>query len=269
MPAPKMIVFTDLDGTLLDHETYAYEAALPALNALQKHNIPVILATSKTAAEVMPLRDMLGIANHPAIIENGAGILPPGAGSGTSDQHGYHKLRALLDALPTTLRSQFQGFGDWGPSGIAKATGLSPEQAELAAQRRHSEPGLWGGNDSDLQSFITHLRAQGVHAREGGRFLTLSFGATKASQMEVLTKHYTAPFCVALGDAPNDVEMLEQADLAVILPNPHRPALPALRNEQADTTIRAIQPGPHGWNAAMLHILSAPEFNNRTETSGG
>ena len=27
----KLIVFTDLDGTLLDHETYSHAAALPAL----------------------------------------------------------------------------------------------------------------------------------------------------------------------------------------------------------------------------------------------
>ncbi|MEM7522055.1 MAG: mannosyl-3-phosphoglycerate phosphatase, partial [Pseudomonadota bacterium] len=38
-----LCVFTDLDGTLLDHETYHWTAAAPALAALAAVNAPVIL----------------------------------------------------------------------------------------------------------------------------------------------------------------------------------------------------------------------------------
>ena len=48
----RLIVFTDLDGTLLDHDDYSFEAARPALAKLETLNIPVILTTSKTATEV-------------------------------------------------------------------------------------------------------------------------------------------------------------------------------------------------------------------------
>jgi phosphoglycolate phosphatase-like HAD superfamily hydrolase len=44
-PAPPKrlfpIVFSDLDGTLLDHETYLFDAAQPALNALKARDIPL------------------------------------------------------------------------------------------------------------------------------------------------------------------------------------------------------------------------------------
>ncbi len=50
------IVFSDLDGTLLDHRTYDYTPALPALASLQEKQIPLVFCTSKTAAEIMPFR---------------------------------------------------------------------------------------------------------------------------------------------------------------------------------------------------------------------
>ena len=33
MQAPEYIIFTDMDGTLVDHDTYSYDAALPALES--------------------------------------------------------------------------------------------------------------------------------------------------------------------------------------------------------------------------------------------
>ena len=41
-----VMVFTDLDGTLLDHDTYAFDAARPALAALTARAIPVVPVTS-------------------------------------------------------------------------------------------------------------------------------------------------------------------------------------------------------------------------------
>ena len=71
MGHPPLIVFTDLDGTLLDHETYSLEPARPALDRLASEGIPLILASSKTAAEIDRLRAEIGCADFPAIVENG------------------------------------------------------------------------------------------------------------------------------------------------------------------------------------------------------
>jgi hypothetical protein len=75
---PALIVFSDLDGTLLDHETYSWQPAAPALDALKQRGIPLILASSKTAAEIAGLRAEMGFADCPAIVENGAGMLSRG-----------------------------------------------------------------------------------------------------------------------------------------------------------------------------------------------
>ena len=39
------LVFTDLDGSLLDHHTYSYRDALPQLHRLEHRGIPVVPAT--------------------------------------------------------------------------------------------------------------------------------------------------------------------------------------------------------------------------------
>src|SRR5687768_8132133 len=70
------LVFTDLDGTLLDHDTYSWEAARPALSRLRHLGIPLVLCSSKTAAELRPIAKRLGLQT-PLIVENGGGIRLP------------------------------------------------------------------------------------------------------------------------------------------------------------------------------------------------
>jgi mannosyl-3-phosphoglycerate phosphatase len=72
----KVIIFTDLDGTLLDYDTYSFEKALPALQLLRERDIPLIISSSKTAKEVVFYREQLE-NDHPFISENGGGIFIP------------------------------------------------------------------------------------------------------------------------------------------------------------------------------------------------
>jgi len=74
-PRLQWLVFTDLDGTLLD-DGYQWEAARPALELLRAREIPVVLCTSKTRAEVLPLREDLGLRD-PFIAENGGAAYIP------------------------------------------------------------------------------------------------------------------------------------------------------------------------------------------------
>lgn len=255
MPRPALLIFTDLDGTLLDHETYSHAPADAALDRLRAAGVPVILASSKTAAEIAPLREELGLSAYPAIVENGAGILAPGAEI-PQDGGRYDELRATLDKVPAELRALYRGFGDWTVAEIAQRTGLPEKDAARAAQRRESEPGLWSGDADAKAAFISALRALGVTGREGGRFLTLSFGGTKAGRMAEIAARHSTPFVVALGDAPNDTEMLEQADMGFVIANPSRPPLPPLKGEARGHIHRIDLAGPKGWNMAMDRVIT-------------
>ncbi len=72
----KIIIFTDLDGTLLDAYTYAFDPTIPSLNLLKENNIPLIICSSKTRKEIEHYRKKLG-NHHPFISENGGGIYIP------------------------------------------------------------------------------------------------------------------------------------------------------------------------------------------------
>jgi len=254
----KLIVFTDLDGTLLDHETYSHAAALPALNRLKQLEIPLILASSKTAAEIIPLRAELGFSRCEAIVENGAGVLEASSDDQSSGE-GYQRIRQILDRLPPGLRIQYRGFSDWSAEEVSGRTGLSLAQAQMAKQRRFSEPGLWLGNEADREKFVAAINAHGLSALQGGRFMTLSFGGNKAERMVEIARRYSAvagnPFTVALGDAENDVAMIERARLGVIIPNPAHGGIARLDGEATGRIIRAPSAGPEGWNQVILSLL--------------
>ena len=72
----KTIIFTDLDGTFLNHDDYSYQDSLQALNSIFQKEIPLIFTTSKTKIEIEKLQNNLQIT-EPFIVENGAAIFIP------------------------------------------------------------------------------------------------------------------------------------------------------------------------------------------------
>jgi mannosyl-3-phosphoglycerate phosphatase len=258
---PPLLVFSDLDGTLLDHESYDWTPARPALERLLRLGGGVVLATSKTAPEVATLRAEMSLSDWPAIVENGAGILAPGA-DGDGDRAEYDLLRMALDGLPADLRGAFRGFGDMTDADVATATGLAPQAAAKARKRAFSEPGLWSGTEAQEAAFTKALAEHRITARRGGRFLTLSFGRTKADAMADLTDELQPRHTMALGDAPNDAEMIEAAEIGIIIPNPHGHPLPPLMGEAEGRIRRLDLPGPEGWNKAVGQVIDELELTN-------
>ena len=70
MTIPETVIFTDLDGTLLDADTFSFDPAEPALRLIRARSIPLILSSSKTRAEIEVYRKRLD-NSHPFISENG------------------------------------------------------------------------------------------------------------------------------------------------------------------------------------------------------
>ena len=258
------MVFTDLDGTLLDHVDYSFEAALPALEFLANHDIPLVLCTSKTAAEILALRENPVLERCSAIIENGAGILPAGELRPQPDPD-HERLMQLVDRLPAELRQSFSGFSNWSTDYLQQHTGLDADSAARAAQRDYTEPGLWLGSDDDRGRFLRALGELGIHAQQGGRFLTLGFGANKADRMREMIDRRREDtgdrvVSIALGDAPNDIDMLSQSDFGIIIPNPAHDGIEHIADESAGLIIRAESAGPSGWSKSLLTLLTDPGF---------
>lgn len=154
------------------------------------------------------------------------------------------------------MKVEFRGFADMDVAEVSRLTGLSPPAAQRAKQRAFSEPGLWSGSAAEQAESLGQLEKQGIYARQGGRFLTLSFGGTKADQMARIILSFAPRHTIALGDAPNDVEMLEAADQGVVIANPHAARIPLLKGEASGRIIRMADAGPKAWNAAILAHLA-------------
>ena len=263
-----LLVATDLDSCLLD-ETYSLEAAREALHALREAEIPLVLASSKTREEVEPLWRELGL-KAPFIVENGGALLFP------EDPHlpwarpsgglfvlelgvPRRELVAVLEAIAHETGARLVGFAALGPIGIATATGLSRAAAQLAAAREFDEPFLFEVDDPQLLARVETLAAtRGLRVSRGGRFFHLSGPADKGSAFMALLRQETARGrrheTVGLGDAGNDVGLLQVVDRPIIVPRPDG-QLDAVLLEALPRAERAPRPGPAGWNMAILAVL--------------
>ncbi|MEL6119660.1 MAG: HAD hydrolase family protein [Pseudomonadota bacterium] len=262
-----VLVVSDLDGTLLDHETYSWDAARPALDVLRSGGAGLVLASSKTAAEISDLRDAIQFPVWPSIVENGSGLLEPGEDP-QADLGGetslYQTLRSAIAGLP----AGFRGFGDMTEKEVSERTGLTLSAAQKARMRRFSEPGVWEADSAGLDAFLAAAQKASLTVQRGGRFTTLSFGGTKADKVVELVDRFKPRHTIVLGDAPNDVEMLRQADHGVIVANPSSAELPPLPGEDQGRIRRTTRPGPEGWADAVLDILQAISQMKETGTHG-
>ena len=114
-----LLIFSDLDATLLDHNTYSFQEALPALQLIRKRKIPLILSSSKTYAEMIVIRRELN-NQDPFIYENGSGIYFEDNKISLGISHS--EIINLLQDLKK--RFSFTSFYELGPKGIQKETGL-------------------------------------------------------------------------------------------------------------------------------------------------
>jgi len=271
------IVFTDLDGTLLDHHTYDYSPALPALAKLQEKQIPLVFCTSKTAAEVIPFR--MEIENkHPFIVENGGGIYIPEGYFSTLPEEirksdhflvisrglPYTQLQEILTRISGECGLTVHSFGQLTASELAESSGLSLEQAQRSLQREFDLPFSIVSPHPGRSQLEEKVRQLGLKLVQGGRFLHLSSDSEKGQAVAQLIGLYEAnrgdPVqSMGLGDSRNDLSMLRKVDIPVIIPNSH--SIAALGNELPGAR-RADTPGPKGWNDVVLSLLENEHVEN-------
>ena len=262
----KPLIFTDMDGSLLDHHTYSHSAADPLLEKLESNQIPVIPCTSKTAAELIVIRAELN-NKHPFIGENGAAAyIPvgyfndqPEATEVTGDywvksfvQPRVYWVNKLAE-VASDFEGEFRNYSQMTADEIAELTGLSLEDARLSATRDYSEPVSWQGTEERKSEFITALQNSGVHILQGGRFIHLSGNCDKGQALKWLAKQFDgSTLTIAIGDSQNDIAMLEVADEALLIPSPVH-ALPSLNRTAGFRSGEGY--GPIGWAEGVTAIL--------------
>lgn len=279
------LIFTDLDGTLLDHDSYECEVIKPFLAKLNDTGVNVIFNTSKTFAEVTDIQN--GLAHHqPFIVENGAAVYIPKdyfkvKPIGCDEYQGYwrfamtqstDKLHEDLKRYASDYSHCVRLFSQFSAQEIAKLTGLPVDKSELALQRQYSDPVCFSGSDEEKQGLIDAMSQAGYEVLVGGRFIHLTKGNNKGLAQKWLLnqfkKAYRNPFTViALGDSQNDVAMLKAADTAILINNPGSQVQSQILQKAWQLSEK---PAPAGWvqEVSALTIIKA-RFAAKQEQSHG
>ena len=268
----KKVIITDLDYTLLD-SNYSFEPASEVLTELRRRGIPVILCTSKTFAETDYFRRKMGL-DDPFVVENGGAFYIPetflkkwGLNHIKVEGEFFRKafgvpikqLESFIEAFRKKTSAPLKTYFEMDRKQLLALTGLPPHLLELSLRREFDLPFIFQKNgDRFRASLEEEAGKQSLKVQKGGIFYHLSGTHTKATALKELFSFLSPLFDsaekIALGDSPNDLEMLREADIPVIVAKPggvHDTYLvKALRGAVLSEGV-----GPEGWARAVLSIL--------------
>ncbi len=264
------IVFTDLDGTLLDHSTYSYNEAEKALRTLREKGIHLVLCSSKSRDEIMIYRDKLS-NNEPFISENGGVIYIP-------EKYGlecefdktdngffvieigseYKILKSAFVDIKRKTGINAKSIDEFTVDEIVELTGLCREEALLAQKKEYSLPFIIDGSEEDVKKVRYEISLSGFNYTEGARFAYLMGGNDKGKAVNILVDIFRKNnpdaniLTVGLGDSLNDLPMLEAVDKKFLVKK-------KLGNYEerikVDDLTYADGIGPAGWNKAIIGLF--------------
>lgn len=272
--AQNLVIFTDLDGTLLDSATYSFDAAREALDELHARSIPVIMVSSKAQAEIDPLRTRLR-NEHPFIVENGGAVVVPPTyfsfqptAATVRDQYlivelgtTYSILRRALKEIEAELGVELRGYGDMSVEEVMTRTGLSRSDAELAMQRRYDEPFVMEDDRCSLDDLRQAITARGLSWTRGDRFHHLMGNQDKGQAVRSLIGCYRREAeghparltTVGIGNSLNDLPMLTAVDRPILVQQADGSYEPHI---ELPGLMLAPGCGPIGWNRAVLSLIA-------------
>lgn len=234
----RWMIFTDLDGTLLDRETYRFDPAIGVVKRIVAAGIPLIFCSSKTESEQRHYQHLLGIRS-PFIIENGAAISFPeeDSGSGTEIDPGSKRVefgipaRQIRESLGELRRAteasgiDFRILSQSPIDEVCRWTGLSAEAAGRARAREFSETLFAQFSREEVAIVRQFLARAGLQLVRGTRFYTVTSAKTdKGHAVRYLIDRYRRTIgqgemvrTLAIGDGRNDLTMLRSVEVGILL----------------------------------------------------
>lgn len=272
-----LLVFSDVDGTLQDSHTGDWQPASQWLPRLREHRIPLILCSSKTAAEMVAVQRMVGLEGMPFIAENGAVIQ---LDEHWQDNENYPRIitgssHAEIAKILAELRSRdgykFTTFSEMDERILADVTGLPHAQASLARLQEASETLIWRDSDERMQAFDAVLAQLGLRFVQGARFWhVLDERSGKDQAVNWLIRQYrhyrgVTHVTIGLGDGPNDAPLLDAVNFAIVVKGLNRHGV-NLRHDTPERVYRCALEGAAGWREGMDYVLGDGETLSTAQT---
>ena len=223
-----VVIFTDLDGTLLDRDTFKFDEIKDYIKSLINKGITIIPNTSKTNAELDNFIKELGF-NIPFITENGSAIhglnlinknLPDEIILGREKEL---ILKIFQKEAPENLRGKCKFITKMEKNIQVKILGLTHNKLKNALTRKYSIPILFKGNYEQKKNFFNIIKDIGLSLHEGGRVINLCDKVSKVKAMnrvvKILKKTEGIVKTIGVGDNYNDLEMLKNSDFPCLVFN--------------------------------------------------
>jgi mannosyl-3-phosphoglycerate phosphatase family protein len=263
------VVFTDIDGTMIDINTGEYGETPNLVRILAKNGIPVILCSAKTWAEQNQVRTKIGL-DDPFIVENGGAIVI----RNDFFMHSYlptikrvkdyniielgktaDKVREKLRIIREKSNVDFKSVGDISIEELSRITNLSLEYATTMAQRQYGETILQIKSD-DLVKFTNLCFDIGLNVIHGGRFFDVTMGNDKGKAVDILIglfrrKYNDDVMFFGIGDSQNDAPMLDRMDVPMLVQRFDG----SWSDLGLEKIIKVNAIGPKGWSIAFNKIL--------------
>lgn len=249
----ELVLFTDLDGTFLDHHTYEPGPARPALQRLIAAGVTVFFCSAKTLAEQADLADRLGV-DVGFIAENGGVLRLPSSEETSILGETYENIRGVLTRVRDTLGIEVWGYGDCTPEEIAAVTGLDLDAAGLAGRRLCSET-LVDVDEDELAVIRQSIESAGLLMQRGVRFWSIQGQHDKGTTIQIALGKLgprRPRITYGIGDAENDRGMFQVVDRPMLVRSHNGSWAPFHLAEMQ--LLDGI--GPEGWVLAAESILA-------------
>ena len=247
-----LIIFTDLDGSLLHKENFKFDEIKDYIKSLIDDGIIIIPNTSKTEKEIKEFLKELG-SNLPFISENGSSI----HGLNLINTNFPNKIVLSRDKqeliqifnskVSEELKAKCKFISDMNVSKQTNIFGLKENYLKNALNRKYTIPFLFEGDKVEKNELLKILRASSLTMQEGGRVLNLGDNTDKVKSMNQVLKIYkkieSKIKVIAVGDNLNDLGMLRFCDIPCLVFNDE------FNQDQIkiDNLIVSNKPSPEGW----------------------
>jgi len=266
------VVFTDIDGTLIDIFSGKYGETDKLISILKANNIPIILCSAKTRAEQNKIRGDIGLTD-PFIVENGGAIIIPKHyfdfqldiyQSKLKEEENYiiiqlgkptREIRTKLIELKNKLKIEFQGVADVSIEELSKLATMPLDYAKRMSKREYGET-ILKIKESDIITFTTHVEEMGMKVLHGGRFFDVTIGTDKGQAVSILIdlfkkKYHNHTKFFGVGDSSNDASMLRLMDVPMLVQKPDS----SWEQLEIENIVRLKGIGPQGWMIAFKKIM--------------
>jgi mannosyl-3-phosphoglycerate phosphatase len=268
------VVFSDIDGTLIDIFTGQFNTTIKFVNQLREYGIPLILCSSKTEAEQIELRRRANVSD-PFIVENGgAVIIPLGYFENMSNYESKYsvmetgnfqiielgkpasQIKSALQKIRASSQFKFKSLSDLSIDEISIVTKMSTDAVSRMIQRKYGETIVEIKND-DLPGFVTKVQDFGLKVIFGGRFFDITGGNDKGTAVKILVDLYRRKYggdvvFFGIGDSKNDESMLKFVDFPMLVQRPDG----TWYDMKVDGLNKLNGIGPDGWILGFNKIIN-------------